>query len=131
MEIQDKEGFEAEVIPVYRSVSRTMCQAACTVFTDFYGSEEYSLGNCPPVTVDKILSPSRKQYYVYPRQVLMYLLTHDLERSFPEAGTFMHRHHSTVMYGKNCVEEMLMKQDAELIELLTRIRSVYRALMQI
>lgn len=56
-----------------------------------------------------LLGPRRNKEFVHPRQVMMYLLRHELSFSFPKIGRELAKDHTTIMHGVEKVERELPK----------------------
>jgi len=73
------------------------------------------------ISNEDILGKSREKRLSFPRQIIMYLLRHDLKMSYPAIGNELGgRDHTTAMHAhtkiQNAIEEDLkLKQDLELI----------------
>lgn len=65
------------------------------------------VANAYGVTAEDILGHTRVSSVIRPRQVLMYLLHSDLGMSYPNAGEFLGRDHSTIMHSYRKVLEEL------------------------
>ncbi|OGO64396.1 MAG: chromosomal replication initiation protein DnaA [Chloroflexi bacterium RBG_19FT_COMBO_50_10] len=64
------------------------------------------------VTVQNLLGPDRRQEFVLPRQIAMYLLREEANCSLPKIGeTLGGRDHTTVMYGCQKVTDLLERDD--------------------
>ncbi len=60
----------------------------------------------------EVLSPSRKQEIVRPRQIAMYLLREDLKCSYPLiARKFKDKDHTTIIYAKKKIEREMRKNE--------------------
>lgn len=70
------------------------------VCADFYGIR-------PEDFVDK----KRDKEFTHPRQVVMYLLRHELNYSFPKIGKELKRDHTTIMYGCEKIEKEMVHSD--------------------
>jgi len=78
--------------------------------SDFYGLKE-----------EDILCKKRDKTLVHPRQVVMYLIRHELNFSFPKIGQELQRDHTTVIHGcekieKQIVQNHSLKQEISLIK---------------
>lgn len=59
------------------------------------------------IKVSEIKSKSNAKRISFPRQVAMWLLKHELRLSYPEIGKlFGNKHHSTIMYGVDKIENL-------------------------
>jgi chromosomal replication initiator protein len=77
------------------------------------------------VDEDNIYKKSRKKEYVYPRQIVIYLLREDFNYSFPNIGEKIGgRDHTTAMHSYEKVKEEL-KENPTLEKELETIRSIY------
>ena len=77
------------------------------------------------VDEENIYKKSRKKEYVYPRQIIMYLLREDFNYSFPNIGEKIGgRDHTTAMHSYEKVKEEL-KENPTLEKELETIRSIY------
>jgi chromosomal replication initiator protein len=70
---------------------------------------------------EDILEQKRDKEVVYPRQIVMYLLRHEMNFSFPKIGKELKRDHTTIIHGCDKIErEMIqnngLKQEIALIK---------------
>lgn len=64
-------------------------------------------------------SESRKQKQVIPRQVAMYIIYHNTALATPAVGRlFGGRDHSTVVYAKNKIADLIIDQDPAVMDIL-------------
>lgn len=71
---------------------------------------------------EDLLSAKRNRELVYPRQIIMYLLRHEMNLSFPRIGKELQKKdHTTVMHGVNKIEKEIAK-NADLQKELTIIK---------
>lgn len=74
------------------------------------------------ISIDDVLGKSREKRLSYPRQIIMYLLRHDLNMSFPAIGQELGgRDHTTAIHAATKIEKQMkedakVKQDVELIK---------------
>lgn len=61
------------------------------------------------VTPEEILGKGRSREVVLPRQIVMFLLRADGEMEFLKIGQFLGRDHTTIMYGCEKIEELLIQ----------------------
>ncbi len=61
------------------------------------------------VAREDLFGPRRHKELVYPRQIIMYLLRHELNYSFPKIGRELGKDHTTVMHGVEKIEHELPK----------------------
>ncbi len=61
------------------------------------------------VLASDLLGPRRHKEFVHPRQVMMYLLRHELNYSFPKIGRELGKDHTTIMHGVEKIERELPK----------------------
>lgn len=86
------------VMPVLKDVSRTM-PARSTIINRVctrYG-----------VTFEELKAKSRKREYVFPRHLLMYLLTKKAGMTLADAGRLLDRDHTTVIHAIKCIEDYI------------------------
>ncbi len=77
--------------------------ALLSIIADFYG-----------ITVSDILSTKRKQNYVLPRHIAMYILKQNFNYPYAKIGVILgNRDHTTIMNGCNKIEDEI-KQNKEL-----------------
>ncbi|MBU6408076.1 MAG: hypothetical protein KGS44_13260 [Alphaproteobacteria bacterium] len=69
---------------------------------------------CAAWNVDdyRVLSPSKKRQYVYPRNAIIMILHASTKASSPSIGKFLRRDHSTVLHGLALAKRLLI-EDAE------------------
>lgn len=70
---------------------------------------------------EDILKQKRDKELVYPRQVVMYLLRHEMNFSFPKIGKELKRDHTTIIHGCEKIEKEIiqnngLKQEIALIK---------------
>ena len=63
------------------------------------------------VSLADVISPSRKQNFVRPRQIGMYLSRHYTDAPLQSIGKSFNRYHATVLHSINCIERGI-KQDS-------------------
>ena len=74
------------------------------------------------VEADAILSPKRDRSLVGPRQIVMYLLRHEMNMSFPKIGRELNKKdHTTIMYGVEKIEKEVAR-DEDIRKELTMIK---------
>lgn len=79
------------------------------------------------ITNDDLMSSKRNQELVRPRQIIMYLLRHELNLSYPKIGQHLNKKdHTTVIYGVEKIEKEIAR-DEELHKQLTLIKEKLRA----
>lgn len=79
------------------------------------------------ISNDDLMSGKRNQGLVRPRQIIMYLLRHELNLSYPKIGQHLNkRDHTTVIYGVEKIEKEIAR-DEELVKQLTLIKEKLRA----
>lgn len=61
------------------------------------------------VPPEDLFGPRRHKELVHPRQIIMYLLRHELSFSFPKIGRELGKDHTTVMHGVEKIEHALPK----------------------
>ena len=64
------------------------------------------------VTVDELVSPSRKKIHVHPRQIAIYLARKYTDQPLKQIGKSFNRYHATAIYSINAVEKGIKKQGA-------------------
>ena len=58
------------------------------------------------VGADELISTKRNRELVWPRQIAMYLLRHEMNMSFPKIGQVLgKKDHSTIMHGVSKIEK--------------------------
>jgi chromosomal replication initiator protein len=72
------------------------------------------------VSIDELISRSRKRNVTFPRQVAMYLTRKYTEESLANIGGLYNRDHSTVLYAiktvsRNIVQQSSVRQQVELL----------------
>ncbi len=78
------------------------------------------------ISKDQILANGRQQRIVMPRQIIMYLAYRMTKSSYPQVGTRLHRHHTSVMSGETRIARLRAispDMDRVLTELETEILS--------
>lgn len=65
------------------------------------------------VGLEDILSPSRKQHFVRPRQIAIYLSRRYTDAPLQTIGKSFNRYHATALHSINCIERGL-KQDSSI-----------------
>lgn len=79
------------------------------------------------ISNDDLMSGKRNQGLVRPRQIIMYLLRHELNLSYPKIGQHLNKKdHTTVIYGVEKIEKEIARDD-ELHKQLTLIKEKLRA----
>jgi len=79
------------------------------------------------ISNDDLMSGKRNQGLVRPRQIIMYLLRHELNLSYPKIGQHLNKKdHTTVIYGVEKIEKEIAR-DEELVKQLTLIKEKLRA----
>lgn len=79
------------------------------------------------ISNDDLMSGKRNQGLVRPRQIIMYLLRHELNLSYPKIGQHLNKKdHTTVIYGVEKIEKEIGRDD-ELQKQLTLIKEKLRA----
>jgi chromosomal replication initiator protein len=68
-----------------------------------------TIGSYYQVDEIDLLGPRRNKEFVHPRQVMMYLLRHELNYSFPKIGRELNKDHTTIMHGVEKLERELPK----------------------
>ena len=68
-----------------------------------------TIGSYYQIEEADLLGPRRNKEFVHPRQVMMYLLRHELSFSFPKIGRELSKDHTTIMHGVEKVERELPK----------------------
>ena len=64
------------------------------------------------ITVEDILSTRRNQELSRPRQIVMYLLRHEMNLSYPKIGQHLNKKdHTTVIYGVEKIEKEIARND--------------------
>lgn len=77
------------------------------------------------VSREDLCGPGRKSSFVYPRQILMFLLRKDLGLALDGVGELLGgRDHSTVLYGVDKIQKLLSSDQIRRDEL-ARIRSIF------
>ncbi|MEW5733474.1 MAG: chromosomal replication initiator protein DnaA [Thermodesulfobacteriota bacterium] len=62
------------------------------------------------VSSEELMSKSRRQKVVIPRQVAMYLARRYTDQSLPAIGRFFNRYHATALHALSCVEKKLAER---------------------
>jgi len=74
------------------------------------------------ITPEEILSPKRDKELVWPRQITMYLLRHEMNLSYPKIGRELNKKdHTTIMHGVTRIEKEIVK-NSELQKELSAIK---------
>jgi chromosomal replication initiator protein len=60
---------------------------------------------------EDILNQKRDRELVHPRQVMMYILRHELNYSYPKIGKELKRDHTTVIHGCEKIEKAIVQND--------------------
>lgn len=64
------------------------------------------------IKIDDLLGPRRNKELVYPRQLTMYLLRHEVNYSFPRIGKELGgKDHTTIMHGVSKIEKEISKNE--------------------
>ena len=62
---------------------------------------------------EDVLSSRRNKEFVYPRQIIMYLLRHEMSLSFPKISKELKRKdHTTIMHGCNKIEKEISRNES-------------------
>jgi len=61
------------------------------------------------LSFEDILAPKRDKSLAHPRQIVMYLLRHELNLSFPKIGRELKRDHTTVIHGCERIEKEIIQ----------------------
>jgi len=79
------------------------------------------------IEIKDLLSPRRNKELVRPRQIIMYLLRHEMNLSYPKIGKELNKKdHTTVMHGVDRVEKEIARNDQmreELIQIKEKIHA--------
>ena len=85
-----------------------------------------TVGEYYQVSVEDIMSSSRRREFTTPRQVAMYLTREMTDMSLPQIGTaFGNRDHTTVLHGWNVVDKALKESpqmEQEILELKQKLQ---------
>jgi len=64
------------------------------------------------ISVDDLLSTKRNQDLVHPRQIVMYLMRHEMNLSYPKIGQHLNKKdHTTVIYGVEKIEKEVARNE--------------------
>ncbi len=79
------------------------------------------------ISPEDLLSPKRSRELVGPRQIIMYLLRHEMSLSYPKIGRELNKKdHTTIMHGVGKIEKEIARND-ELRQELTLIKEKLHA----
>jgi len=74
------------------------------------------------VSVDDLLSPRRNHELVRSRQIIMYLLRHEMSLSYPKISQHLNKKdHTTIIWGVEKIEKEIAR-DEELHQQLTQLK---------
>ena len=99
---------------ISKPLRKTSADQICSIVCEFYMIE-----------VADVKGPRRQKELVKPRQIIMYLLKHEMGLTFPAIGRQLGgRDHTTAMHSVQKVEKD-MKKSPELLEELQRIKELF------
>lgn len=97
-----------------KPLKKTSLEQICSIVCEFYN-----------VDLKDVQGPRRQQELVKPRQVIMYLLKHELGMTFPAIGRQIGgRDHTTAMHSVEKIEKE-MKKSPELLQELQQLKELF------